>query len=384
VVTLTTEGAAAVNNDALVDTDYNLGVTANDGTVDSAEAFAIVRFDAVDGAPGATDDFAETCYDNIVHVDVLANDTNGNGNGNNLTITAVNGQAILEGGPAIDVDGVMVTLESGQLVMDGSTVYADLLTGEEVSKDFTYTVSHGNGNGPTATATAQVTFTGVTDTLAKVNAELISNGTVSVQVTADNIDIGNGVGSDAFTIKLTDAGSENGVYAHAYSLNFLKSGSNGGFGSDIDDALLIDATLTVIDEVFISDQQDLIDNTGINGEEAIDNLDLINWIINQDFENTDNGDGAATTYTGAEVQGAVWALTNGQLLDLFGFSDGIVVQPGLGTVDNAQEIVDLALANGEGFEAGAGDLVGVYVDSSGSESEQPFIVGINLLDHCDG
>jgi hypothetical protein len=47
VVTLTVLGAAAVNNDELVDTDYVLGVTANDGTVDSVEAFATVTFDGV-------------------------------------------------------------------------------------------------------------------------------------------------------------------------------------------------------------------------------------------------------------------------------------------------------------------------------------------------
>jgi VCBS repeat-containing protein len=43
-----------VNNDTLVDTDYVLGVTANDGTVDSAEAFATVIFDGVNDAPTAT------------------------------------------------------------------------------------------------------------------------------------------------------------------------------------------------------------------------------------------------------------------------------------------------------------------------------------------
>jgi hypothetical protein len=369
-----------VNNDTLVDTDYVLGVTVNDGTVDSAEAFATVIFDGVNDAPVATDDAAETCYDNIIHVNVLANDTDADSD--TLTISAVNGQAILEGGPAIDVDGVMVTLESGQLVMDGSTVYADLLTGEEVSKEIAYTIS--DGNGETTTATAEVTFKGVTDTLAKVYAELISDGIVGLQVTADNIDVGSGVDSDAFTIQLTGAGSESGAYAHAYSLNFFAPVSNGGFGSNIDDALLIDATLTVAYEEFMTEDQEYsLNTTGINGGTVVENLDLINWIINQDFENADNGDGAAITYTGAEVQGAVWALTNGQLLDLIGASGGIVVEPGLGAVDNAQEIIDLALANGEGFEAGAGDLVGVFVDTSEAEFVQPFIVGINLLDDCD-
>jgi VCBS repeat-containing protein len=37
-------------NNALTDTDYSLGVTANDGTVDSAEAFATIKFDGVNDA----------------------------------------------------------------------------------------------------------------------------------------------------------------------------------------------------------------------------------------------------------------------------------------------------------------------------------------------
>ncbi|EGS1996185.1 Ig-like domain-containing protein, partial [Vibrio vulnificus] len=53
VVTLTAAGETALANDALTDTDYRLGVTANDGTVDSEEAFATIKFDGVNDAPVA-------------------------------------------------------------------------------------------------------------------------------------------------------------------------------------------------------------------------------------------------------------------------------------------------------------------------------------------
>jgi len=85
---------------------------------------------------------------------------------------------------------------------------------------------------------------------------------------------------------------------------------------------------------------------------GLENLDLINWIVNQDFEETDNGDGTSQSYRGAEVQGAIWALTNGEQLKGYGETEGVYVDAALGTVDNAQQIVDLALVNGEGFEAG--------------------------------
>ena len=49
-----------------------------------------------------------------------------------------------------------------------------------------------------------------------------------------------------------------------------------------------------------------------------------------------------------------------------------------GTTQNAQEIYDLALANGEGFVAGEGDLVGLILDPTDAEaangSTQPFII----------
>ena len=51
VVTLTAAGETARANDALIDTSYTLGVTANDGTVDSAEATATITFDGINDAP---------------------------------------------------------------------------------------------------------------------------------------------------------------------------------------------------------------------------------------------------------------------------------------------------------------------------------------------
>ena len=60
----------------------------------------------------ANDDMGKTCYDTVVTIDVLDNDTDvGN---TNLTITQVNGVAIAEGGVPVDVDGVLVSL-GGQL-----------------------------------------------------------------------------------------------------------------------------------------------------------------------------------------------------------------------------------------------------------------------------
>lgn len=70
-----------------------------------------------------------------------------------------------------------------------------------------------------------------------------------------------------------------------------------------------------------------------------ENLDLINYIINQDYSSF------ATTY---DVQVAIWLLIDDQLPN--------------GITDAALAIVDDALANGEGFVPGCGQILGVILE----------------------
>jgi len=326
--------------------------------------------------PVAEDDEAAVCYDEQVVVDVLSNDSDADSD--SLTITQVNGQAIAEGQTLV-FDDVAVTLENGELVFDGSSAYADLVADETATDTFTYTVSDGTD---TTTADVDVTFKGATDTIEKVQAELPT--TATVQLIQESEDVGNGTSSDAFTIQFSDAGDLNGVFENAYCVDFFDPIDVGGHGTAISDAPLINAELTVATaENLTAEQAAELGAGGVNGESAVDNLDLINWIINQDFENTDNGDGNTTNYTDAEVQGAIWALTNGETLESFGVEQGAFVTPGQGTSSNAVEILDLAIANGEGFVAGEGDLVGVLVDPvSPDSSVQPFIVAMDLYEEC--
>ncbi|MEO0362571.1 MAG: hypothetical protein AAF322_15740, partial [Pseudomonadota bacterium] len=86
------------------------------------------------------------------------------------------------------------------------------------------------------------------------------------------------------------------------------------------------------------------------------------------FRSVDNGDGTGTNYTGNEIQRAIWTLTNE--------SDGYNNRSA-----NAQEIVDLARAEGEGFIAGEGDKVAVILNPvfadnlpAADQPYQPFVV----------
>ncbi|OKH17512.1 SdrD B-like domain-containing protein [[Limnothrix rosea] IAM M-220] len=94
--------------------------------------------------------------------------------------------------------------------------------------------------------------------------------------------------------------------------------------------------------------------TPTSGEAVIenpDNLDLINWIINQNFEGETSGIGSA--FSSDDVQVAVWTLLDGTL-------------PTFATPDFNQarvdEIVSLAQANGEGFVPSF-DYTNIFGDS---------------------
>ncbi|MCL6266210.1 thioester domain-containing protein [Flagellimonas myxillae] len=99
-----------------------------------------------------------------------------------------------------------------------------------------------------------------------------------------------------------------------------------------------------------------------------DNFDLINWIINQNYIGMDSSSGE--TYTFGDVQWAIWELIDNQNCVACAF---------LGddwSVTKGQEIVDAALASGEGFEPGEGQLLAVVLIPT--NNRQPVFISIPL------
>ena len=102
------------------------------------------------------------------------------------------------------------------------------------------------------------------------------------------------------------------------------------------------------------------------------NLDLINWLVNQNFTDVDNGDGVGTNFTDAEIQFAIWGITD---------NDSTVTAGTDATQENVDQLIALAQENGNDFEAGEGDLVSFILnpdeDQAQAESDdhdQAFIV----------
>lgn len=368
----------------------------------------------VNNDPDPQDDSASVCYDDVAMIDILANDSDLDGDMVNLvdlngiaTITGagadgvlgtaddvstaitVNGAAIdlgtLEGGAATGVLINLVDDGSGPIFkVDGEAAYSDLLINETAMDQFSYTVTDGNGG--SGSANVDVTFKGGTDTLEKVASTLPASGHMQI---IDGSDPFPPTTSDAFTLKLTGTGDtrlDGMVIDEAYCLAFFEDIIAGASTTPIDDAPKLEVNIFLADAASIP--AGALTGTGSNGQSAVDNLDLVNWILNQDFSSQDNGDGTNTNYTDAEIQGAIW-----------GLMDNVPIVPsGTGTTLNAREIIAFAEVNGEGFVAKAedGDLVGLFLDPTLATEmtdfdpstpeidshSQPFIIGVDLFEEC--
>lgn len=338
---------ANAGNDA-ADSDAN-GATGLTAPIALAIGEANLTIDAglvvENAAPDARDDAAGTCATIARTVDVLANDADANGDG--LFIAQVDGRAIAEGG-TVEVDGVSVSLVGGKLVIDGSEAFKDLPVGQKARLDIGYAVSDGRGG--VDTATLDMEFCGARNTLDTIKAGLPAGGTLVLSI--DDVFDG-----EHFNVALSG------------------TGDNRFDGQTFGTAYCVSAYLPISEGVAVPYNVYLADASVPAGlVSRPQNLDMVNWILNQDFDATDNGDGKGQAYTEAEIQGAIWGLT-----------DNIVfVNSALGSTANAREIYNLALAHGEGFEAGEGDIVGLILDPTAAAeaagNRQPIIIGIEWDD----
>jgi len=185
----------------------------------------------------------------------------------------------------------------------------------------------------------------------------------------DDLGAGDMAPADAYTVNLDGTGVaclDNAEFTMAYCVSARAPLET---GAELASAPVIKATMMA---ATAENAADILTTTGINGKTAAENLDLITWIMNQDFTAQDNGDGTGETYTDAEIQGAIWGLTDNEGTALNG-----------GTHANVHELIELALENGSGFEAGAGDIHAVLIVPTADEAPdntQPFIVGVEQTD----
>jgi len=121
---------------------------------------------------------------------------------------------------------------------------------------------------------------------------------------------------------------------------------------------------------------------------AAAHMDSVNWILNQNFTAQNNGDGNGKTFTDLEVQEAIWVLMNGDTFLINnpalgaafadnnnGLRDGVEK----GTIQNIHQIADLALVNGDGFQAHEGQILGLILDPTAPATQhQPMLIGVQF------
>ncbi|WP_074221746.1 SdrD B-like domain-containing protein [Rhodovulum sp. ES.010] len=305
--------------------------------------------------PIADDDAGKVCATEATVIDVLDGDSSPTP-GATLSVAHVAGVEVAAGDSVTLASGATVTLNAdGTLSYDsagatyGGIAAADLLIRTTASDSFTYSI--GDGLDGTATATVDVTICGAKNTLETISASLPGAIDFRIDTLAETPLI------EGYTVTLSGSGDarlDGNTFAEAYCLAS-------------DDAIVRDVDVAA--NVYVATEA-LAAGSSLDTD-ALEDLDLITWILNQDFGAQDNGDGTGETYTETEIQAAIWHFTD----------QTTFIPAGTGTQANAQEIIALAEANGEGFTAGEGDIVGLVLDPvipSDTGHVQPFIIGIGF------
>lgn len=296
--------------------------------------------------PTPADDIGKTCADEELTVDVLANDTDPNGDA--LTITHVNGMAISEGQTVSTSAGTLVKLLGGMLVIDGETAYEDLDIGEHASEDIIYTVSDGMGG--SADATLSMEFCGDANSVESFCASLPTD--VTYQVLTSNLAFP--IEEYAMDVKIVVSGDDRfdgDIFVEAYCL---------AYGVPAATAETYAAAPINGGNMFCA--------TDPAAAGVAQNLDVVNWILNQHFEDE-------FQFNGWEVQRAIWEIVDG--VDT---SHLDAISTGFGQDADVDYIVAQAWANGVGYTPGVGDVIGVIIDPDGSNPRnvQPFILAMDF------
>jgi len=331
--------------------------------------------------PDVTPDEAMTCADEEVTVDLSDNYSDSDSASVSITmlggLNIANGETIELSGTAddgtvdgFDFSGLSVTRNGDSFTFDGEDAFASLGFNDAADVSIEFKVE--DSDGATNTANIDLTFKGYASE--ETIAELVEGSTVT------------------YTI---DQGANLGEFVNAYTLEILSS-SNGSvpLGSYtaaycIDGLQPITPDLITTGEILLATESNAaaVGGAGFNA----DNIDSVNWLLNFDQTLVDNGDGTGDTYTDIEVQEAIWTLMNGDtfVINEFNFQETIDnnngVRDGLeiGTIENINEIVQIALSQGDGFVAKDGDIFGLIIEpTSPDEQDQPFIIGVQYECIC--
>ncbi|MCA8883532.1 MAG: tandem-95 repeat protein [Rhodobacteraceae bacterium] len=395
--------------------------TIEDGFGAQDTATATVTINGISSDPQAVDDTDSTDEDNATSFDVRLNDSDADGDP--LTVTQVDGMAILQGAPVLLASGALVSLNAnGTLSYDPNGQFEALAQGGSTTDSFTYLISDGTGG--TATATVTMTITGVND--APVAADDIrttdEDSPVAISLFANN---GQGIDTDpdagfvldtvlidgqapvlntpitlASGATVTKLGNGLVSYDPAGQFNALRAGqqASDSFFYQISDGLGGFDTATVT--VNITGVNDLPTAEDDDFAVAVDQL-LSGNVLANNGNGADSDPDAGTVLAVNGVQGGIGlgapvATANGGLVTLQ--SDGSFSYDqngqfsGLGNGASASDSFTYQLTDGDGgtdtatvmITIGGSNLPPVAVDDSGSTDEDTATLLSVLSNDSDG
>ena len=342
-------------------------------------------------APEAEDIAAAVCADAPAQINLL--DAVTDPDGDVVTITSISdGDETAGVGESITLDGGgRVTLNAdGTVSLDPNGAYDDLLIRESEMDQFQFTAA--DEKGATATATADIKICGALNTIETIADGFLdaSGDPLQASYRVDvEFDFDFNVSPPVITIDFPT--TVTGTAPPDPRLEAIL-GPDGvevfddTFAYCIDKNGLLEYSVDVRSTLHIigDDAMNAANNAVAAAVDQEQNLDIVTWILNQDFQSLDAGtldDGdlatagsTGETYDFFEVQEAIWFFTDGALVDT-STEEGA----------NSQEIIDLAMVAGEGFVAGDGDVVAVLFDPI-EEDRQTYMVGIDfevLKEDCD-
>ncbi len=322
--------------------------------------------------PTADDEVAKLCSNTALAIDVLDGDMDADGD--NLFITAVNGEAIAEGGSVTLDSGAVVSLVGGELVYDltGADDFDELLVGTQAADSFVYTVSDGEF---TAQGAVDVTVCGDFNTLETISADLGQVGIVVGQLKEDLVVGGDIYGVDILSVEFPDsrlgeALAELGqttidlAFCLSIATPISSAPTSYEFNVAVLDADSYSAAAAGTSPVPLSD-------FGFNPQ----NADNVNWLLNE------AEDLLAEGFSQGNIQRAIWNLLDGGANSVLNSSQAnsyFAARPWFGDFDDAFELTQRALAN-DGFVAGSGDIVGLVLDPV-QDGVQPLVIGVAFDD----
>jgi hypothetical protein len=176
-----------------------------------------------------------------------------------------------------------------------------------------------------------------------------------------------------FELELPDQATLQVQYPYVGAPSYLQSTISGGTPLDGSyNGWCIDTDRSIRQDLYTVNVFSSYETLPVGTVEHPENLDLINWIINQDFIGQISPCGGNYTY--GDVQRAIWTLI-----------DDEVSASGLGPWSQcrADMIIDAAMENGEGFVPGCNDFIAVIlipVDVNGDPIAQITIAQVTFID----